>query len=81
MSVARMNIESVLKKNGLSHHLKKLSDRKLYNLILIVLHTDSLKQHIVEDLKGTHKIDLPIPRSDQLLLYKYALELEYNLDM
>jgi len=79
MSVARRNIESVLKKFGLSHHLKKMSDRKLYNLILTVLNTDSLKQYSFEDLK--QKIDLPIPRSDQLLLYKYALQLEYNLDI
>ena len=81
MSVARRNIESVLKKFGLSHHLKKMSDKKLYKLILTVLNTNSLKQHSFEDLKSKKKIDLPIPRSDQLLLYKYALELEYNLDM
>ena len=79
MSVARRNIESVLKKFGLSHHLQELSDRKLYNLIINFMNCESLKQHSFEDLK--QKIDLPIPLEYQLLLYKYALELEYNLDM
>ena len=81
MSVARRKIESVLKKFGLSHHLQELSDRKLYKLILTVLNTDCLKQHSFKDLKSKQKIDLPIPLEDQMLLYKYALELEYNLDM
>ena len=81
MSVARRKIESVLKKFGLSHHLQELSDRKLYNLIINFMNCESLKQHSFEDLKGKQKIDLPIPLEDQLLLYKYALELEYNLNM
>ena len=81
MSVARRTIESVLSKFGLSHHLQELSDRKRYNLIINFMNCDSLKQYSFEDLKSKQKIDLPIPLEDQLLLYKYALELEYNLDM
>ena len=79
MSVARRKIESVLKKFGLSHHLQELSDRKLYNLIINFMNCKSLKEYSFEDLKSKQKIDLPI--EDQLLLYKYALKLEYNLDM
>ena len=81
MSVARRNIESVLSKFGLSHHLQELSDRKLYNLIINFMNCESLKQHSFEDLKSKKKIVLPIPLEDQLLLYKHALQLENNLDI
>ena len=85
MSVALRNIEAVLKEFGLSHHLciQELSDGKLYKLILTFLNTDSLKQHSFKDLlkRKTEIYYFPICRSDQLSLYKYALELEYNLDM
>ena len=81
MSVARRNIESVLKKFGLSHHLQELSDRKLYNLIIIFTNCKSLKEYSFGDLKSKQKIDLPIPLEDQLLLYKHALQLENNVDI
>ena len=82
MSVARINIESVLKKNWSLASPEKMSDRKLYNLIINFMNCRNLKEYSFEDLKRKKEIGhLPIPLEDQLLLYQYALEFEYYLDL